>query len=188
MIPLLGRIPQNFVWKQQQNKNKHASFSQHRHYTLFALVNYHRLATLKPLVVSEPKRLLCPFQQAILKFPTSSRLLCVFFLPTTPFCFPVVEMCIFVYCQPLTIHKSETERGPESSCHGPIYTGLTAAGYAQKHVFFRALPSSWVGNIRCVLLERRIGWIDCKRSLFTPCSWLRRIKFQKYQWPLLHRR
>ena len=62
--------------------------------------------------------------------------MCFFFLPTTPFCFPVVEMCIFVYCQPLTIHKSETERGPESSCHGPIYTGLPAARYARETRFF----------------------------------------------------
>ena len=39
---------------------------------------------------------------------------------------------------------------------------------------FHVLRSFWRGHMRCVRLEWRTDWIDCERSLFTPCSWLRR--------------
>ena len=38
-----------------------------------------------------------------------------------------------------------------------------------------------------VRLEWRTDWIDCERSLFTPCSWLRRRNVKSHRYPLLHR-
>ena len=40
--------------------------------------------------------------------------------------------------------------------------------------FFRVLRSFWWGHLCCARLEWRTDWIDCERSLFTPCSRLRR--------------
>ena len=60
--------------------------------------------------------------------------------------------------------------------HGPlsiyIYTGLPAVRYAWETLFL--CMSFWWGHMQCVHLEWRTDWIDCERSLFTPCSWLRR--------------
>ena len=39
---------------------------------------------------------------------------------------------------------------------------------------FSPLQSFWWGHMQCVSLEWRTDWIDCERSLFTLCSWLRR--------------
>ena len=56
-----------------------------------------------------------------------------------------------------------------------IYAGLPAALYARETLhFFHALRSFWWGHMWCVRLEWRTeGKIDCERSLFIPCSWLR---------------
>ena len=59
------------------------------------------------------------------------------------------------------------------------YSGLPDARYALETLLFsssfsRVLRSFWRGYMRCARLELRTDWIDCERSLFTPCSWLRR--------------
>ena len=69
--------------------------------------------------------------------------------------------------------------------HGPIlYWTARCALWARNTsffllLFFRVLRSFWRGHMRCVHLEWRTDWIDCERSLFTPCSWLRRRNVKK---------
>ena len=58
------------------------------------------------------------------------------------------------------------------------YTGLPDACYVLETLLFlfftQVLWSFWQGHMWCVRLEWQTDWIDCERSLFTPCSWLRR--------------
>ena len=56
------------------------------------------------------------------------------------------------------------------------YTGLSNVCYVLETLLFsfHILWSFWRGHMWCVCLEWRTDWIDCERSLFTLCSWLRR--------------
>ena len=62
--------------------------------------------------------------------------------------------------------------------HGPILCWAARWRCALETLFssffLRVLKSFWRGHMRCVRLEWLTDWIDCERSLFTPCSWLRR--------------
>ena len=61
--------------------------------------------------------------------------------------------------------------------HGPILYWTASCALCARNTFFsfsRVLRSFWWGHMRCVRLEWRTDWIDCERSLFTPCSLLRR--------------
>ena len=65
--------------------------------------------------------------------------------------------------------------------HWPVLcVELPAARYAQKtHTpISRTTAFSRTSSVR---LEWRTDWIDCGRSLFTPCSWLRRNKYKNKQ-------
>ena len=61
------------------------------------------------------------------------------------------------------------------------YTGLPDARYALETL--PPTPTSsprttvFLAGPQAVRLEWRTDWIDCERSLFTPCSWLRRFFF-----------
>ena len=71
------------------------------------------------------------------------------------------------------------------------YTGQPAVRCARETLFFFLFSRTtvfWWGHMRCVRLEWRTDWIDCERSLFTPCSWLQRRNVKSHRQPLLHRR
>ena len=70
--------------------------------------------------------------------------------------------------------------------HGPILYWTARWRYALETLSsssssssFRVLRSFWRGHIRCVRLEWRTDWIDCQRSSFVPCSWLKRRNVNK---------
>ena len=65
--------------------------------------------------------------------------------------------------------------------HGSIYWTASCAinPFCYFLVFFFFFPvyyGLWVGPHACLNLEWLTEWINCERSLFTPCSWLRRSK------------
>ena len=74
---------------------------------------------------------------------------------------------------------------PHRYRHWPVLcVELPAARYAQKNNKKTHTPISRTtafSRTSSVRLEWRTDWIDCGRSLFTPCSWLRRNKYKNKQ-------